>query len=277
MSLTPRSPGPGCGSAAAARPRSPPRGVTSVQRSIARGQRGANAHACVPRQVVDHRTGDRRPAPRPAGASSRGIDRSSPCVYGWRGVPNSRCRCARSTIRPAVEHVDRLAQPGDHAEVVRDHDQRGAGLANQLAQQLEDLRLDRDVQRGGRLVGDQQPRAGRPARSRSAPAAACRRRAGAGRSRAGGAGRECPPGPAARRPPCGPASLPIPRCRRSTSVTCSPIGITGFSEDSGSWNTIDMSRPRRSRICGSDSVSRSSPSMTHAAADLHPAFRAAAA
>ena len=57
-------------------------------------------------------------------------------------------------------------------------------------------------------------------------------------------------------------SLLIPRWRRSTSVTCSPTGITGLSEQSGSWKTIDRSRPRRSRICGSDSVSRSVPSIS---------------
>ena len=39
----------------------------------------------------------------------------------------------------------------------------------------------------------------------------------------------------------------MPRCRVSTSVTCNPIGITGFSEESGSWKIIAMSRPRMSR------------------------------
>ena len=38
-----------------------------------------------------------------------------------------------------------------------------AELVLELAQQVEDLRLDRHVERGGRLVGDQQLAAGRPA------------------------------------------------------------------------------------------------------------------
>jgi hypothetical protein len=41
---------------------------------------------------------------------------------------------------------------------VRDQHDRGAGPGLELAHQVEDLRLDRDVQRGRRLVGDQEPR-----------------------------------------------------------------------------------------------------------------------
>ena len=52
---------------------------------------------------------------------------------------------------------------------------------HQAGEQVEDLRLHHHVERGGRLVGDDQLRAGRPAPSRSSPAAAARPRAGAGR------------------------------------------------------------------------------------------------
>src|ERR1041384_7867390 len=58
---------------------------------------------------------------------------------------------------PGVHHDDALGNLGDHAEVVRDHDHRRAEAALQPADQLEDLRLDGDVERGGRLVGDQHP------------------------------------------------------------------------------------------------------------------------
>ena len=44
---------------------------------------------------------------------------------------------------------------GDDAEIVGDQDHRGAELALQLDDQFEDLRLDGDVERRGRLVGDQ--------------------------------------------------------------------------------------------------------------------------
>ncbi len=65
-----------------------------------RGHRGANAHACV-QGMLSTTEPAMASSSAPRGPSSRGIDRSSPWVYGWRGVPKSRCRCARSTMRPA--------------------------------------------------------------------------------------------------------------------------------------------------------------------------------
>src|SRR6266581_3164648 len=53
-----------------------------------------------------------------------------------------------------------LAHPGDDAEVVRDQDRRRAEIAVHVAQQVEDLRLDGHVERGRRLVGDQDVRRG---------------------------------------------------------------------------------------------------------------------
>ena len=57
-----------------------------------------------------------------------------------------------------VHHRDAVGHLGDDAEVVRDEEQREAEPLLQIAQQVEDLRLDRDVERRGRLVGDQQRR-----------------------------------------------------------------------------------------------------------------------
>ena len=45
---------------------------------------------------------------------------------------------------------------GDDAHIVGDHDQAHAVFGLQPDQQVEDLLLDRHVERGGRLVGDQQ-------------------------------------------------------------------------------------------------------------------------
>ena len=98
-------------------------------------------------------------------------------------------------------------------------------LGPQVAQHVEDPGLDGHVQRGGRLVGDQQLRVGRPAPSRSSPAAACRRRAGAGTRAAAAAGQRDAdqleqldrPRPARPRRAC-------PRCRRSTSPIWRPDG-----------------------------------------------------
>ena len=52
---------------------------------------------------------------------------------------------------------------------MRDDDQRDAEAARQILHQLEDLRLDGHVERGGRLVGDDQLRiAGKPDRDHHA-------------------------------------------------------------------------------------------------------------
>jgi hypothetical protein len=46
----------------------------------------------------------------------------------------------------------------DHAEVVGDEDVGELELVLEVLEQVDDLGLDRDVQRGDRLVGDDQPR-----------------------------------------------------------------------------------------------------------------------
>ena len=54
--------------------------------------------------------------------------------------------------------MTRSAQAGDHAEIVGDQHDRHAEIALELQQKVEDLRLHGDVERGGRLVGDQELR-----------------------------------------------------------------------------------------------------------------------
>ncbi len=59
----------------------------------------------------------------------------------------------------AVEHDEHVVGDfGDDAEVVRDEDDGHAAVVAELAEDFEDLGLDRDVEGGGRLVGDQQLR-----------------------------------------------------------------------------------------------------------------------
>jgi hypothetical protein len=57
---------------------------------------------------------------------------------------------------PGVHDVDAVGDLGDDAEVVGDHDHRHPQLVAQALKQREDLRLDGHIQRGRRLVGDQQ-------------------------------------------------------------------------------------------------------------------------
>ena len=64
--------------------------------------------------------------------------------------------------RRALDHAagihdrDFVGTAGDDAEVVGDEDHRHVAAALLPRQQIEDLRLDRHVERGGRLVGDQE-------------------------------------------------------------------------------------------------------------------------
>ena len=54
-----------------------------------------------------------------------------------------------------VHDHDAISDLRDHAEVVGDQEEAHAGFRLQLFQQGQDLRLDGDVEGGGRLVGDQ--------------------------------------------------------------------------------------------------------------------------
>ena len=60
-----------------------------------------------------------------------------------------------------IHHDHALRGLRDHAEVVRDQDQAHAELFLQVEHKRENLRLNRHVKRGGRLIGDQQRRAAR--------------------------------------------------------------------------------------------------------------------
>ncbi len=57
-----------------------------------------------------------------------------------------------------IHHDDLFGDIGNDAEIVRDDEDRHVEFALQVAHQLEDLRLDGDVERRGRLVGDEQRR-----------------------------------------------------------------------------------------------------------------------
>ena len=57
-----------------------------------------------------------------------------------------------------LHHADPVGDLADDAEVVGDEQHGHAEPGLQLLEKLEDLRLDGDIERGGRLVGDQQVR-----------------------------------------------------------------------------------------------------------------------
>ena len=127
-------------------------GLAAVEREPAAGTEGA---ARPGHQHARRLAGDR---PEPAGVAG----------HRNRFEQPSGVRVMSLVVRrPAVGDLDRLAavhdqdlvcQVGDDAEVVGDQDERSAQLALKLDQQLEHLSLNGGIERGGRLVGDDQRR-----------------------------------------------------------------------------------------------------------------------
>ena len=95
------------------------------------------------------------------GCASFGIDLSNASVYGWRVCVEERARRRVLDDAPGVHHGDVVGATGHDAEVVGDEHHRHEAFALLGLQQVEDLRLHGDVERGRRLVGEQELRAAR--------------------------------------------------------------------------------------------------------------------
>ena len=125
-------------------------------------------------------------AGRPArGAEPRHRSRAGRACRDGAGARTSASTGASSTLRPAYITTTRCAISATTPRSCVISTIAAPVSLLELAHQVEDLRLDGDVERGGRLVGDQEPAGRRRAPSRSSPAGACRRRAGAGTARRG--------------------------------------------------------------------------------------------
>ena len=123
-------------------------------------QRGRKWQPCGRVEQRRRQARDRRQAlrPRPVHAGDRA--QQAPRVRVLRVVEDLVDRPLLDDA-PRVHHEDAVGDVGHDAEVVRDeHDARVGPLA-QLLHDLEDLRLDRHVQGGGRLVGDEHRRVAR--------------------------------------------------------------------------------------------------------------------
>jgi hypothetical protein len=149
------------------------------------------------------------------------------------------------------DHV--VAHLGDHAEVVRDEHDRHAELPLERQHEVEDLRLDRDVERRGRLVGDEERRvAGERHRDHDPLAHAARELVGVFADADLGRGNA---DLARSVDGLGQRLLLRDRLVQEQDLRqLRPIVWTGFSALSGSWNTIPI-RPPRIR-CSSPSVAR---------------------
>ena len=159
----------------------------------------------------------------------------------------------------AIHHADAVADHRDDAEIVSDQQDGRAVIATQAVDELQHLRLDGDIERRGRLVGDQQlwvvgKRRGNHnalalaagetmrhvivARRRVGDADLAHQRDGAG-ARLGRARRS--------------------RWARMVSAIWSPTGHVGSRLAEGSWKIIDTSSPRICRNASSPSPTISRP------------------
>ena len=149
--------------------------------SAAMAMRAARMEMAARRRV------ERARGSRPCSGRERAPARLEPRHLGQQrlrvGVVRARRRARRSapisTMRPRYIIATRSAICSHHAEIVADEEIGQVELAPQLHEQVEHLRLDRDVERGDRLVADQQLRAAPRARGRCRCARAARRRTGA--------------------------------------------------------------------------------------------------
>ena len=98
-----------------------------------------------------------------------GMADSSATVYGWRGSAYSCSTVPTSTSLPEVHDPDAVREVLDDRQVVADEQVGQLELALEVEQQVEDLALDRHVERRDRLVRDDEVRAQRE-RARDADA-----------------------------------------------------------------------------------------------------------
>ena len=107
---------------------------------------------------------------------------SSATVYGWSGARLSSRRRGQLDDPAEVHHRDPVADVADDGQVVGDEEVGQPELALEPLEQVDDLRLDRDVERADGLVGHDQVRVEgeRPRHADALPLAAARTRAGSG-------------------------------------------------------------------------------------------------
>ena len=79
-------------------------------------------------------------------------------MYGCGGIGQDRLGRPELHEPAGVHDGEPIGEAGDDTQVVGDDQDRHPELGAQPPQQLQDLGLDRHVERGGRLVGDQQAR-----------------------------------------------------------------------------------------------------------------------
>ena len=242
-------------------------GTRSRQIASARSHRGANGQPGGSRATIRRQAGNLVQRRRDVARRDRAPTAAGPSCRDCRGRANSSAVGALSNTRPAYITMMRSVMPATTPRSCVIRITLVPVSCLQRPDQVEDLRLDRDVERRRRLVGDQQFAAGTTAPSRSSRAAACRRRTRADSRRRAARIRDADRAPASAPRARRPRSRVCPRCSRVTSISCCEIRMNGFSDVIGSWKIIAIRLPRIARISSAGSVSRSRPSKSDLAGD----------
>ena len=153
------------------------RGVSWAQRGSASGQRGWKRQPGGMLAGIRHAC---RPAPHPAGRARAPASAPRPAAPGCRGgAACANSAAGRRALDDAAEihHRDLARDMLHHRQVVADEHAGEVELLPQLRQQVEDLRLHRDVERARSARRTPRCAAAAPARARSRPAGAGRRTA----------------------------------------------------------------------------------------------------
>ena len=129
-------------------------GGSSPHASNACGQRGRNRQPPAAAQQRWRLAGDLWAGARGGPVETGQRAQQAPGV-GVLGVVEDLLDRPLLDDLPGVHDQHAVGDLGDDAEIVGDQDHRQVAVAVQLFDQLQDLRLDRDVEGGGRLVGDQ--------------------------------------------------------------------------------------------------------------------------
>ncbi len=175
-----------------------------------------------------------------ASGSGTGTAESSASAYGCSGT-RVQLVDGRDLDDPAEVHDrDPVGDVADDAEVVRDEHERQPQLALQVAQEVQDLRLDRHVERRDGLVADDEPRVrGERPREADALALAARELVRVALRVRGGEARRARAAPPTRVRSAAPEAMPW---TRSGMPMISSTRLRGFSDACGSWKTITRSR-----------------------------------
>jgi len=125
--------------------------------AAAEGVRATRTEVAARRRVQQRRrqSRNRRQALRAVTVDPGDRPQQAPRV-GVQRVVEQFVECALLDHPSRVHDDYSVGDVGDDGEVVGNEDDPGIGLLAQRSQLLQDLGLDRHVERGGRLVGDQQ-------------------------------------------------------------------------------------------------------------------------